>query len=191
MISVACVLAFAGGLYCALKRTKRKATKVSSETPKTPRIDGKLTPSLSLSLSSDCLDQVDRQHRVAGLPHERRWSTRNTHALQVVKETPFSHSVFRRDGVPHPAATGADQGSPSHAHLDDVQPDVHNKLHFLAVPPQPQQRRPWPKLNRNHSERRQGFRAISLVQPIPRLLIPRERGLKTFLFRGCVYVYYT
>merc|ERR1711981_491816 len=30
VISVACVLAFAGGLYCALKRTKRKATKIVS-----------------------------------------------------------------------------------------------------------------------------------------------------------------
>ena len=28
VISVACVLAFAGGCYCALKRTKRKASKV-------------------------------------------------------------------------------------------------------------------------------------------------------------------
>ena len=28
VISLACVLAFAGGCYCALKRTKRKATKV-------------------------------------------------------------------------------------------------------------------------------------------------------------------
>ena len=117
VISLACVLAFAGGCYCALKRTKRKATKVRRLLSPLAKDATRKTDAL-FSCRSDRLDSIHRIHELPGLPRERGGAASSSQSrVPVALALPVPHAKeFRK-------ARAQNFGS------DDVQPGVPHRLH--------------------------------------------------------------